>query len=61
MANSKRSSKRSVNRCHDLRKHLKPSNLTRLLAAGEADIAAGKTRPIRAFLREFKNAHKVLS
>ena len=42
-------------------KHLKASNLARLLAEGEADIAAGRTRPIRTFLREFKNAHKVSS
>ena len=35
------------------------SNLVRLLARGEADIAAGRSRPIRAFLREFKNAHKI--
>ncbi len=42
-------------------KHLKASNLAQLLAEGEADIAAGRTRPIRAFLREFKNAHKISS
>jgi prevent-host-death family protein len=40
-------------------RHLRASNLARLLGEGEADIAAGRVRPIRAFLREFKNAHKI--
>jgi len=40
-------------------KHLKASNLARLLAAGEADIAAGREREMGQFLREFKHAHKV--
>ena len=40
-------------------KHLKASNLARLLGPAEADVAAGRTRPIRGFLREFKHAHKI--
>jgi prevent-host-death family protein len=42
-------------------KHLKASNLARLLGEAESDIAAGRTRPIRTFLREFKNANKISS
>lgn len=42
-------------------KHLKASNLARLLAPAEEDVKAGRTRPIRQFLREFKNAHKIPS
>ena len=40
-------------------KHLKLSNLARLLAEGEEDIAAGRTREMGQALREFKNAHKI--
>jgi prevent-host-death family protein len=40
-------------------KHLKASNLARLLARAEEDVATGRTRPIRSFLKEFKHAHKV--
>ena len=40
-------------------KHLKASNLARLLVGAEEDVAAGRTRPIRSFLKEFKHAHKV--
>ena len=40
-------------------KHLKAANMARLLASGENDIAAGRTRPIRSFLRQFKHARKV--
>jgi len=40
-------------------KQLRAINLARLLAEGEEDIATGRTRPARAFLREFKNAHKI--
>lgn len=40
-------------------KHLKASNLARLLAQGEEDIAAGRTREMGQVLREFKNAHKI--
>jgi len=40
-------------------KHLKAANIARLLAQGEEDIGAGRTRPIRSFLREFKHARKV--
>ncbi len=40
-------------------KHLKASNLARLLAPAEEDVAAGRTRPIRSFVKEFKHGHKV--
>jgi prevent-host-death family protein len=40
-------------------KQLKAMNLARLLSEGEAQIATGQTRPVRAFLDEFKNAHKI--
>ena len=40
-------------------KHLKASNMARLLARAEEDVAAGRTRPIRSFLKEFKHARKV--
>ncbi len=40
-------------------RHLRASNLARLLGEAEGDIAAGRTRPLRAFLREFKNAKKI--
>jgi len=38
-------------------KHLKAANMASLLARGEEDIAAGRTRPVRSFLKEFKDAH----
>lgn len=40
-------------------KYLKAGNMARLLALGEEDIAAGRTRPMRAFLKEFKHARKI--
>ena len=40
-------------------KHLKASNMARLLAEGEEDIAAGRTREMGEVLQEFKNAHKI--
>ncbi len=40
-------------------KHLKAINLARLLAEGEEDVLAGRVRPARSFLREFKNARKI--
>ncbi|MDP2606172.1 MAG: type II toxin-antitoxin system Phd/YefM family antitoxin [Deltaproteobacteria bacterium] len=40
-------------------RHLKAANMARLLASGEDDIAAGRTRPIRSFLKQFKHARKV--
>ncbi len=39
--------------------HLGAANLAQLLAAGEGDIAAGRTRPMRAFVKEFRRARKV--
>ena len=40
-------------------KDLKAIDLARLLGPGEADIAAGRTKPIRVFLREFKLTHTI--
>lgn len=40
-------------------RHLKAKNLAMLLLAAEDDIAQGRSRPIRSFLREFKNARKI--
>jgi hypothetical protein len=40
-------------------KRLKAANMAKLLAVGEKDIASGRTRPMRAFLKEFKHARKV--
>jgi prevent-host-death family protein len=40
-------------------KHLKAGNMARLLVRAEEDVVAGRTRPIRSFLKEFKHARKV--
>jgi prevent-host-death family protein len=40
-------------------KHLKASNLSRLLLSAEEDVLAKRTKPMRAFLKNFKNAPKV--
>lgn len=40
-------------------KHLMAGNMARLLSRAEEDITAGRTRPIRSFLKEFKDARKV--
>ena len=40
-------------------KQLKAMNLARLLSEAEAQITTAQTRPARAFLDEFKNAHKI--
>ena len=40
-------------------KHLSASNIAKLLAPAEDDVRAGRTRPIRSFLREFKRARKI--
>ncbi|HSO73207.1 MAG TPA: type II toxin-antitoxin system Phd/YefM family antitoxin [Blastocatellia bacterium] len=42
-------------------KHLKASNLSRLLLPAEQDVLKKRVRPMRSFLREFKNARKVSS
>lgn len=42
-------------------RQLGTANLAALLAAGEADITAGRTRPARAFIREFKRARATVS
>lgn len=39
--------------------HLAASNLSKLLAVAEQDILAKRTQPMRSFLKEFKNAHKI--
>ena len=40
-------------------KHLQAGNMARLLAPAEEDVAAGRTRPMRSFLKEFKRARKI--
>jgi prevent-host-death family protein len=40
-------------------KHLSASNLARLLVPAEEDVRAGRTRSMRAFLREFKRVRKI--
>jgi prevent-host-death family protein len=39
--------------------HLEAENLARLLKPAEEDIVAGRTRPMRSFLAEFKNAREI--
>ena|SRR5687767_11375006 len=40
-------------------KHLGASNLAKLLAPAEDDVRAGRTRPMREYLRNFKSARKI--
>ena len=40
-------------------RHLKAANLACLLRPAEEDMASGRTRPMRAFLKEFKNGRKI--
>lgn len=40
-------------------KHLQAGNLAKLLAPAERDVESGRTRPARAFLKEFKRAKKI--
>jgi len=40
-------------------KHLSASNLAKLIAPAEDDVRTGRTRPMSAFLREFKRARKI--
>jgi prevent-host-death family protein len=42
-------------------KYLKAANLSALLVRAEEDVAAKRTRPMRSFLKEFKNARKIPS
>ena len=42
-------------------KHLSASNLAKLLTPAEEDVRARRTRPVKAFLREFKRARKISS
>ncbi len=40
-------------------RYLSAANMARLLAPAEADVRAGRTRPIRSFVNEFKRGRKV--
>jgi hypothetical protein len=40
-------------------KQLRAANLSRLLAPAEEEVAAGKTRPMKEFLKEFSNDRKI--
>lgn len=40
-------------------KHLQAGNLAKLIAPAEQDVEKGRTRPARAFLKEFKRAKKI--
>ncbi len=40
-------------------KHLQALNLRKLIAPAEKDVAAGRTRSARTFLKEFKRAKRV--
>jgi len=42
-------------------KHLQAGNLAKLIAPAEQDVEKGRTRPARAFLKEFKRAKKIQS
>jgi PHD/YefM family antitoxin component YafN of YafNO toxin-antitoxin module len=38
---------------------IKAANMASLLAAAEADVDNGKTRPVRSFIKGFKHAKKI--
>ncbi len=40
-------------------KHLRASNISRLLIAAEEDVKSKRVRPVRSFLKEFKSARKI--
>jgi prevent-host-death family protein len=40
-------------------KHLEASNLSKLLLPAERDVVSNRTRPMRSFLKHFKNARKI--
>ena len=40
-------------------KHLEAFDLAKALQISQDEVRAGKTRPIRTFLKEFKNARKI--
>lgn len=42
-------------------KQLRAANLSRLLAPAEEEVTAGKTRPMKEFLKEFSNDRKISS
>ncbi len=44
-------------RCFE--RHLSAANLARLLQPAEEEIATGRTRPMRSFLKDFKRARKI--
>jgi prevent-host-death family protein len=40
-------------------KHLEASNLSRLLVPAEQDVLSKRIRPMRSFLKHFRNAHQI--
>jgi prevent-host-death family protein len=40
-------------------KHLKAANMSRQLATAEEDVATGRVRSAKSFLKEFKHARKI--
>ena len=40
-------------------KHLMATNMARLLTRAEEEVDAGRTRPMRSFLINFKRGHKI--
>jgi len=42
-------------------KHLEASNLSKFLLPAEQDVVSKRVRPMRAFLKDFKNVHKISS
>jgi prevent-host-death family protein len=44
---------------HVYEKHLQAANLAKLIFPAEQDVEKGRTRPARAFLKEFKRAKKI--
>lgn len=46
---------------HVYEQYLRAGNMARLLSTAERDVEGGRTRPARAFLKEFKSAKKIRS
>jgi hypothetical protein len=44
---------------NDCEKEMNAVNLARLLSEAEVQIDAGQTRPVRAFLADFKDTHGI--
>ena len=42
-------------------KHLEAGNMARLLSLAEGEVKDKKTRPLRSFLKDFKNVRKIRS